>query len=52
MILAQQHAAVRKRQDFVPDQPISYEATLDEWTTYGAGDFLDATGLVRSSSGS
>ncbi len=44
MILVLQRAAVRKRQEFVPDQPISYETTLDERTTYGAMDFLDTTG--------
>ena len=35
--------AVRTLREFVPDQPISYETTLDEWTTYAAIDFLDTT---------
>ena len=49
---SRQRAAVRRRQDFVPDQPISYEATLDEWSTYGAADFLDTTGSVMRFPGS
>jgi len=44
MILALHSAAVRKRQEFVPDKPISLGTTFDEYCSYGAIDFLDTTG--------